>query len=208
MTTFVADNSMLSAMAECDLREVVEYGIGYRSKTAKLTLESGNGIHKARALFWKGEAVERCMSAFEAHYAPFCEEYPPSADLERLSLATEKGLVRACHDLSEGGISVALAEMAFAGGLGALVHLKWVPLGEPIERDDFILFSESNSRFLVEVALESEDEFREIMKGVSLAAIGQVTDSEVLEIYGLGGQRVLAKPLSELKEAWQKPIRW
>jgi len=128
--------------------------------------------------------------------------------MERLSLATEKGLVKACHDLSEGGISVALAEMAFAGGLGALVHLKWVPLGEPIDRDDFIIFSESNSRFLVEVAPESEDEFREIMKGTSFAAIGQVTDSEVLEIYGLGGQRVLAKPLSELKEAWQKPIRW
>jgi len=45
-------------------------------------------------------------------------------------------------------------------------------------------------------------------EGVSLAAIGQVTDSEVLEIYGLDGNRVLLKAISELKEAWQKPIRW
>ena len=69
--------------------------------------------------------------------------------MERLSLATKNGLVRSCHDLSEGGIGVAIAEMAFAGGLGAVVSLKDVPLGEPMGRDDLVLFSESNSRFLV-----------------------------------------------------------
>ncbi|MFC2071948.1 AIR synthase-related protein [Chloroflexota bacterium] len=125
-----------------------------------------------------------------------------------VSAATEKGLVRACHDCSEGGIGVALAEMAFAGGLGATIHLKSVTLGEPIDRDDFILFSESNSRFLVEVVPENQTEFEEIMSGTSLAAIGQVTDAEVLEIYGLNGGKVVATSLGELKEAWQKPIRW
>ena len=128
--------------------------------------------------------------------------------MDRLSAATGKGLVRACHDCSEGGIGVAVAEMAFAGGLGAKVHLKSVPLGEPIDRDDFILFSESNSRFLVEVAPKSKDEFEEIMKGTSLAAIGQVTEAEVLEIYGLDDGQILAKSLGELKEAWQRPLRW
>jgi phosphoribosylformylglycinamidine synthase len=99
--------------------------------------------------------------------------------------------------------------MAFAGGLGALVHLKPVPLGEPVDRDDFILFSESNSRFLIEVAPEDEEQFIEVMKeGVNLASIGQVTDSETLEIYGLDGKPVLEQKISELKEAWQKPIRW
>ena len=129
--------------------------------------------------------------------------------MERLATATTKGLVRACHDCSEGGIGVAVAEMAFAGGQGALVHLKPVPLGEPVDRDDFILFSESNSRFLVEVAPEDEEQFIEVMKeGINLASIGQVTDSETLEIYGLDGKPVLEQKISELKEAWQKPIRW
>jgi len=128
--------------------------------------------------------------------------------MDSLSMATEKGLVRACHDCSEGGIGVAIAEMAFAGGLGATIYLKSIPLGEPIERDDFILFSESNSRFLVAVAPESKDEFEEIMSNTSLAAIGQVTDSEVLEIYGVGGRKVLTASLGELKESWQRPIRW
>ncbi|GAH45533.1 unnamed protein product, partial [marine sediment metagenome] len=58
--------------------------------------------------------------------------------MHRLSTATEKGLVRACHDCSEGGIGVAIAEMAFAGGVGASINLESVPLGEPVDRDDFI----------------------------------------------------------------------
>jgi len=128
--------------------------------------------------------------------------------MNRLSMATEKGLVRACHDCSEGGISVALAEMAFAGGLGATIQLKAVPLDEPVDRDDFILFSESNSRFLVEVAPENKNKFEKVMKGTRFAAIGQVTDSEVLEIYGVNGKPVVTKSISELKEAWQRPLRW
>ncbi len=128
--------------------------------------------------------------------------------MDSLSVATEKGLVRACHDCSEGGIGVAVAEMAFAGGLGANIRLEAVPLGEPINRDDFILFSESNSRFLVEVAPGSQDEFEKVMQGTSLAAIGRVTDAEALEIYGWNGSKVVAASLDELKEAWQRPIRW
>ncbi|MFC1940580.1 phosphoribosylformylglycinamidine synthase subunit PurL [Chloroflexota bacterium] len=128
--------------------------------------------------------------------------------MEKLSAATERGLVRACHDCSDGGIGVAVAEMAFAGGLGAIIHLKSVLLGEPVDRDDFILFSESNSRFLVEVAPENKSKFEEIMSGASFAAIGQITDSEVLEIYGLDGSRTVSRSISDLKEAWQRPLGW
>ncbi len=128
--------------------------------------------------------------------------------MDNLSLATERGLVRACHDLSDGGLGVAIAEMAFAGGLGATIKLKLVPLGEPMDRDDFILFSESNSRFLVEVAPEDKDDFEEIMDKSIFACIGEVTSSQMLEIYGLKGDKVLAIHITHLKEAWQKPLNW
>jgi phosphoribosylformylglycinamidine synthase len=128
--------------------------------------------------------------------------------MDCLSRATEKGLVRACHDCSDGGLGVALAEMSFAGGLGATIHLKSVPLGEPIDRDDFILFSESNSRFLVEVAPESKDTFEQVMKTTSFAAIGQVTGGETVRVYGLNGRKVVSATLEKLKEAWQRPLRW
>ena len=128
--------------------------------------------------------------------------------MSSLSKATGKRLVRACHDCSEGGIGVALAEMAFAGGLGVTIDLKKVPLGESIERDDFILFSESNSRFLVEVSPGNKDEFEKVMKGTSFAAIGGVTGIEVVEVYGVKGSKIVDASLAELKEAWQKPLRW
>ena len=128
--------------------------------------------------------------------------------MDTLSAAMEKGLVKACHDCSEGGIGVAAAEMSFAGGLGITLYLGQVLLGEPIARNDTILFSESNTRFLVEVAPEDKQRFEEAMGGVEFAAIGQVTKSDRFEVYGIEGERVVSIALAELKEAWQKPLRW
>jgi phosphoribosylformylglycinamidine synthase len=128
--------------------------------------------------------------------------------MDVLSAVMEKGLVRACHDLSEGGIGVAAAEMAFAGGLGMVIHLGQVPLGEAMNRDDYVLFSESNTRFLVEVAPEDRHQFEDMMAGIDFAAIGHVTSKERLEVYGLNGEIVLSALIAELKEAWQRPLRW
>ena len=128
--------------------------------------------------------------------------------MNALSVTMSKGLVSACHDLSEGGIGVAAAEMAFAGGLGMTINLKNVPLAESIERDDFILFSESNTRFIAEVAPEKKKDFEKAMSGVDFAEIGQVTDNKKFEVYGHNGKAVLSASIDELKEAWQKPLRW
>jgi phosphoribosylformylglycinamidine synthase II len=128
--------------------------------------------------------------------------------MDNLSAAMEKGLVKACHDLSEGGIGAAAAEMAFAGGLGITLHLGKVPLGESISRNDSILFSESNTRFLVEVAPEDKESFEQAMKGIAFAAIGEVNKSDKLEIYGINGKKVVSAPIVELKETWQKPLGW
>jgi phosphoribosylformylglycinamidine (FGAM) synthase-like enzyme len=128
--------------------------------------------------------------------------------MDTLSAAMEKGLVKACHDLSEGGIGAAAAEMAFAGGLGMTLELAEVPLGEPIARDDSLLFSESNTRFLVEVAPEDKERFEKAMKGIEFAAIGKLTKGDNLEVYGIKGEKIVSLPLAELKEAWQKPLRW
>ncbi|HUT67438.1 MAG TPA: AIR synthase-related protein, partial [Dehalococcoidales bacterium] len=128
--------------------------------------------------------------------------------MNALSRATTKGLVKACHDCSEGGIGVAAAEMAFAGGLGMTINLKNVPLAESIERDDFILFSESNTRFIAEVTPQDKQKFEKIMSGVAFAEIGRVTDNNKFEVFGRNGKAVLTAAIAELKEAWQKPLRW
>ncbi len=125
-----------------------------------------------------------------------------------LSNATAAGLVRSCHDCSEGGIGVAAAEMAFAGGLGMRLGLSAVPRADDADRDDVILFSESPSRFIVEVAPDRQKDFENAMAGVPAAVLGEVCASTRLTVIGLDGSQVLNESLADLKEAWQAPLRW
>jgi len=128
--------------------------------------------------------------------------------MQKLSDAIADGLVASCHDMSEGGLAVALAEMAFAGDLGAGVRLAAMPLGEPIQRDDILLFSESNSRFAVEVIAAQADEFERRLAGVACACVGAVTAEQVLRVTGLADEEVLAVGVQEMKTAWKRPLDW
>ena len=131
----------------------------------------------------------------------------------RLHEAIRKGWVRACHDLSEGGLAVAAAEMAFAGGLGMEVTLEAVPYeGEQLEDDENAavrLFAESNSRLLVEVKQEDGAAFEALMEGVPCACIGRVTESDRLVVRASAeSSPCIDVELAALKEAWQAPLRW
>jgi phosphoribosylformylglycinamidine (FGAM) synthase-like enzyme len=120
--------------------------------------------------------------------------------------AIAKGLVRACHDPSEGGLAVALAEMAFAGGVGAdATDLKAAAAGLS---DTARLFSESPTRFILEVRPENTAALREALNELPLAKIGTTVKEPRLRIAGENGEWLVWLKLDELKEAWQKPLRW
>jgi phosphoribosylformylglycinamidine synthase len=124
-----------------------------------------------------------------------------------LHRAIELGLVRACHDLSEGGLAVALAEMAFAGGLG--VDVTSLVSGAAAMAYEVLLFSESASRFLVETTPANADAFRQCLGDqLPVRGIGQSCKEPRLRVAGRDGEWILWARLSELKEAWQKPLRW
>ncbi|MCA1764791.1 MAG: phosphoribosylformylglycinamidine synthase [Desulfobulbaceae bacterium] len=122
-----------------------------------------------------------------------------------LSKAIAAGLIASCHDCSDGGLGVALAETAFAGGLGMEIDLRKV-IAEEIDRDDVLLFSESQSRLLVTVPADKAAPFEKAMAGTILAGIGEVTDAQSLIATGLTGATVLNEPLAGLKSAWQKTL--
>ena len=107
-----------------------------------------------------------------------------------------------------GFLAVAVAEMAFAGGLGARVDASKVPHDASATDTTIQLFSESNTRFLVEVPVESAAEFESLLSGIPLAHIGDVTDSTELQVTAGDGNDVINSSLAELKEAWQSPLRW
>ncbi len=125
---------------------------------------------------------------------------------DRLCAAVDSGLLLACHDLSEGGLGVAAAEMAFSGGLGVEMDLSAI-VRERLDRSDLILFSESNSRFLVEVSPSKRNEFEALMTGIPMATIGRVESGNDFTVKGVDGATVVASSLDSLREAW-KNFRW
>ncbi|MFO8007595.1 MAG: AIR synthase-related protein, partial [Candidatus Brocadiia bacterium] len=116
--------------------------------------------------------------------------------------------VRACHGLSEGGLGVAAAEMAFAGQVGAHLSLEAVPWSGPDEhrRDAVVLFSESNSRFLMEVHPDNAQAFEQALEGCPCACIGETDAGDALTVSGPSGEVLLNAPLARLKAAWQTPL--
>ncbi len=123
--------------------------------------------------------------------------------------AVNQGLVASCHDLSDGGLAVALAETAFAGGLGVAVDLGRIMFsGVPCDRrDEVLLFSESASRHLVTVRPQHRESFEAAMAGTCFSCIGTVTDDAMLTVTGIDGMVVVRGALADLKEAWQSPLR-
>ena len=109
---------------------------------------------------------------------------------------------------------MALAEMAFAGGLGADVSLGAVPRGDDAASDPVLLFSESPTRFLLEVSPDRLGELSAILAGLPLGRLGVVTagidDNHAaaarLIVRGLDDNVVIDAPVAGLKAAWQRPL--
>jgi phosphoribosylformylglycinamidine synthase II len=117
--------------------------------------------------------------------------------------AISSGSVRACHDLSEGGLAVALAEMAFAGGLGANIAADRVPCSNDANDPAAVLFSESNTRFICEVEAASAERFEACFRDrVPFGQIGSVQSNSALEIR-FKERTAIAADVDDLKQAWK-----
>ncbi len=146
----------------------------------------------------------------------------PLARYRALHAAIRTGLVQSCHDLSEGGLAVALAEMCIGGRLGAAVDIasiaQDVRLVEsspfPVTTTDhrplatshwFSLFSESNGRLLLEVAPEDADTLEERFAGLPLTPLGVVMETAQLVVKH-SEQRLVDLSVTELVSAWKGEI--
>ena len=78
------------------------------------------------------------------------------------------------------------------------------------KRNDFVLFSESNSRFIVEVEKQKQKEFEKILKSkdVPFGLIGCISKNREFKVYGLDGKVCINTDIVKLKEAWLKPLGW
>ncbi|MBL8862364.1 MAG: phosphoribosylformylglycinamidine synthase subunit PurL [Planctomycetes bacterium] len=138
---------------------------------------------------------------------------PPRPDLataprlfRALHRAIGAGVVLAAHDLSEGGLATAAAEMAFAGDLGCRIQLGLVPcpdLPAGFDPDATRLYSESCSRFLVEVGGGRAREFEAFFEGLPCAQVGTVDATRRLCVEGVRGGLVLDVTIDRLRSAHQ-----
>ena len=119
--------------------------------------------------------------------------------------AVRRGLAQSIHDLSDGGLGVALAESSFAGGMGARVNLAKLAYNG-VERDDFVLFSETPCRFLVSVNPANGELFEKCMDGFELSRIGETSSDFILLVKGLSGSTIVDIDVRELKKAWQAAL--
>lgn len=103
---------------------------------------------------------------------PKVKEEETIALYKKFSKASEEGLMSSAHDVSDGGIGVALAECSIGGVLGVDIELNDVP--RETENEDAILFSESAGRFIVTIDEKNKDKFEKIMDGIRFSKIGRV----------------------------------
>ncbi|MGO4889717.1 phosphoribosylformylglycinamidine synthase subunit PurL [Anaerobacillus sp. MEB173] len=126
----------------------------------------------------------------------------PAIDLDvelrrqkQLLTAIRAGVVQSAHDISEGGLSVAMAESIMDGNVGANITID----GEVVTD----LFAESQSRFVVSVKKENQARFEQL---VEATLIGEVTATPGLTIAHENGQIVLEANIEEIQEAWKGAI--
>ncbi len=130
--------------------------------------------------------------------------------LAKLHAATRLGQLVSCHDLSEGGLAVAAAEMCLAGCLGIEIDLAALdhdPFPPGFSEDATLLFSESTTRFLVEVEPGKKFNFQTKMMGHPVTPLGRVISSPRLKIKGRTGELLLDIPVEALRTAFHGGFR-
>ncbi len=140
----------------------------------------------------------------EAGIVPRTDPDALTRSMDALREAMKAGLIASCHDVSEGGLAVAVCEMLIGGDIGASIDISGV---NPKLRSDYTLFSESNSRWVVEVWSEEKRRFEELFKerGICISKIGETMDEKRVGIYN-GGKKLVNISLEEVREAWSGEV--
>ncbi|HUG91413.1 MAG TPA: phosphoribosylformylglycinamidine synthase subunit PurL [Planctomycetaceae bacterium] len=207
-TVTIPPSLLISALGQiADVRQAVTMDLkepGNRLYLVGRTHNELGGSHYELVTGASGGAVPRV----DGQSAP--------AVFQFIHAAIGAGLLRSCHDLSEGGLAAALAEMSFAGGLGVDVNLAPQAAAFGIDDGAVLLFSESNTRFLVEVPAERQAAFEALATRFAAAAgcaipllqIGRVADHDRVRITAATGGMPVDVSWADLKAAWQAPLQW
>lgn len=157
-----------------------------------------------------GGSALTALLDIEGGQAPQPDLFRLKACAERIVTAIEDGLVRAAHDPAEGGLLVALAEMAIGGGLGIIVDADVHANdkdenGHPLRLDQW-LFSESPTRWILQAAKGKEEQLQQHLAtaGVPVAVLGEAGGNDL--VVKAGGQNVLDVAVAKLGDTWKHTL--
>jgi len=147
----------------------------------------------------------------EKQSKPFIGNSVPKVNAEKayeiysaFNKAVDKEIIASAIPVNQGGLGAAIAKMCIAGKLGAEIDLS--RLNNEVDRDDFALFSESQSRILVSIAPDNKEKFEEIFKNTSFAQIGKVSGKELV-INGLSGSEIIRTSIDGLDKNYKQRFR-
>ncbi|HOC03186.1 MAG TPA: AIR synthase-related protein, partial [bacterium] len=125
--------------------------------------------------------------------------------MKKLYNAINQGLVRSCHDCSEGGLIITISEMMIGSGYGAEIDIEEIPsdIKDPVA----VLFSESQGRFIVEVDESCVDRFEKLFQNLPCACIGRIIPAFHLKVFS-GDNQVLSVDGEEIKQKWCGALEW
>ncbi len=142
-----------------------------------------------------GSELQKWLTGRIFGKAPTIDLHVEAKRQKQLLAAIRAGVVASAHDVSEGGLAVALAEcLISAQGLGAHVTIQGDVVSE--------LFSETQSRFVVSVKKEHQQTFEQL---VQAACIGEVTNDGTLHVTN-GDTRILHVPVETMRNVWKGAI--
>lgn len=129
----------------------------------------------------------------------------PRIDLDTTALvfksvhaAAQQGMLLACHDISEGGLAAALAEMCFGGDVGCAIDIENNDIPEEL------LFNETAGNFVIEV--NNPADLQDVFNGVPWRVLGKTTQSRKITV-SRGSELLFSVDTGMLREAWQRPMK-
>jgi phosphoribosylformylglycinamidine synthase II len=166
---------------------------------------------KGNPIYLVGKTTEREMGGSEYYKMQRVSGGKvPRTDVELLKKcidgilsAIDKTYIASCHDVSEGGIAVCISEMAIGGDIGAEIDIS--KTGSNL-RTDFKLFSESNTRWIIEVKKEKQKDFEKLLekKNTPFVCIGE-TNGKNLVIKD-NKKTIMDLDVKVLRDCWKNPI--
>jgi phosphoribosylformylglycinamidine synthase len=140
-----------------------------------------------------------------------------AAELYRkVHIAVREGWIKSCHDISDGGTLVSIAESVIGSGLGADISLTALKQAATAcdgsahedvhDRNDFAFFAEGPARLVVSVQPELREDWEAMWAGFTCVCIGEVVQQDSLTVTDDAAQVVVTATLKDMVAAWKTPL--